>query len=67
MASDHPTHAWCDICDRIQPVTIEPLTTPDTTHLYLGGDVVCDGCSCIIVTLYRKAGTGVLQEQNPLS
>jgi hypothetical protein len=38
------THAYCDVCDAIQPVAIEPLDQPDVTGRFRGGDVMCSEC-----------------------
>ena len=33
------THAYCEVCDAIQAVTIEPLDQPDTTGQFRGGGI----------------------------
>jgi hypothetical protein len=52
------THAYCPNCKRIQPVKSEPLTNPDDSGKYLGGDIVCAVCAYIIATLYRSSAPG---------
>lgn len=44
--------AYCPNCKQIQPVKAEPLTNPDDSGKYLGGDIVCAVCAYIIATLY---------------
>ena len=48
-----PNYAYCDICHAVQPVTVEPLTHPDATGRYRGGDTLCTVCGWIICALYR--------------
>ena len=35
------THAYCDLCQKIQPVEREELEGEDTTREFLGGDMLC--------------------------
>jgi len=46
-------HAYCEACDRVQPVTVEPPEEPDTTGRYRGGDMVCTACGFVICTVYE--------------
>jgi hypothetical protein len=48
------THAYCEMCDAIQPVTQESLTDPDTSGKLLGGDLLCTECRFVIATLYKR-------------
>lgn len=48
------THVYCEVCHNIQPAIFEPLTAPDYSARFLGGDIVCKVCALVIVTLYKK-------------
>lgn len=49
------SHAYCPNCKQIQPVKAEPLTNPDDSGKYRGGDIVCSVCHYIIATLFNRA------------
>lgn len=47
------SHAYCPNCQQIQRIASEPLTNPDESGKYLGGDLVCAVCAYLIATLYK--------------
>lgn len=48
------TFAWCSICNVVSPIYREPMTTPDVTGHFVGGDIVCGECHFIIATVFKK-------------
>jgi hypothetical protein len=46
------THAWCELCEKIQPVKREDLHGEDTTGKFLGGDILCTECGLVLLTVY---------------
>ena len=57
-----PSHAYCDFCEKVQPVTCEAPSHPDDTGLYKGGDVLCNVCGWIVCTFYEPLETKALVE-----
>jgi hypothetical protein len=49
----HSKFAWCDNCKKIKGTTFEGFENDDVTGEYVGGDLVCQECESIVVTLYR--------------
>jgi hypothetical protein len=50
------THAYCATCDAIRTVTRESLTGPDTSVIFVGGDLLCKRCGFVVATLYKAKG-----------
>ena len=46
------SHAYCDYCKKIQPVKRYPLEHEDTSGQFEGGDITCEECYSILVTVY---------------
>ena len=57
-----PNHAYCEVGDAVQPVTVEPLQELDKTGRYRGGDMVCAVCGFIARTLYETMLDETLQQ-----
>ena len=49
------THAYCPVCDCIQPAIFEALEEATIDGRYLGGDILCTVCHNVIASLYRTA------------
>jgi hypothetical protein len=45
------THAYCDLCKKIQPVTTESLEGEDSSESFKG-DILCTVCQSILLTVY---------------
>ena len=52
--SEDFTHAYCDYCEKIQPVKRYPLENEDTSGQFEGGDITCEECYSILVTIYVR-------------
>ena len=48
-----PSHTFCENCDAIQLVALNPLEQLDISGHYRGGDMVCDFCGAIVCTMYE--------------
>ena len=46
------THAYCDLCEKIQEVLREELWGEDTTGQFGGGDIVCTVCGSVLLTVF---------------
>lgn len=42
---------YCAGCDKQQPVTIEPLETDELNSPLIWGDIICNVCRLVIVTI----------------
>jgi hypothetical protein len=52
--------AWCDTCDKVQPVTLDVMPA-DEKNPHEAADIVCDECKSVIATLHAPEAqqTGV--------
>ena len=48
--------AWCDTCQKVQPVTLGVMEANDETD-HDAADIVCEACKSILVTLHAPAKT----------
>lgn len=56
MTMESFTHAFCESCESIQPVTMDPLTMNHEGGKFLGGDISCGKCNSTIATVFKKTG-----------
>lgn len=49
----HSKFAWCENCRNVKEVSFEGFVNENTSKEYVGGDLVCQDCKSIVVTLYR--------------
>jgi hypothetical protein len=48
--------AWCDTCQKDQPVTLNVMKADDK-NAQNAADIVCEGCKSILVTLHAPSAS----------
>ena len=57
----HLSRAWCDTCEKVQPVILDVV--PDDKNDHDVADIVCEVCKSILVTLHSTSAADVNDDE----
>jgi len=57
----HLSRAWCDTCEKVQPVFLDVVADDENDHDV--ADIVCEVCKSILVTLHSTSAADVNDDE----